>query len=182
MTSNELIEDLIRRTNRIIEEVTLFKELPISDLNYRQAQNKWSIIECIEHLNLYGKFYLPEISDRIKKAKHGAATTFKSGWLGDYFAKSMLPAKSGKLAKMNTFKEMNPIGKHLDISVLTTFLEQQQQLVNLLNEAREVSLSKTRTSISISKWITLRLGDTLRVVIYHNQRHVLQAQEILNMK
>lgn len=59
--------------------------------------------------------------------------------------------------------------------VLTVFLNQQQTMLKLLNQARSISLNKTKTSISISKLIKLKLGDTFRVVIYHNQRHLMQA-------
>jgi hypothetical protein len=71
---------------------------------------------------------------------------------------------------------MDPVGSQLNKSVLTTFLKQQQELLRLLEQAKTVDLTRTKTSISISSWIKLRLGDTFRVVIYHNQRHMEQAE------
>jgi hypothetical protein len=65
------------------------------------------------------------------------------------------------------------------VDVITKFLDQQKQLLELLTKAQSVDLNKVKTSISISRWIKLRLGDTLRVVIYHNQRHMKQAGRIL---
>lgn len=44
--------------------------------------------------------------------------------------------------------------------------------------ARNKDLGKIKTSISISKWIKLKLGDTFRVIIYHNERHIVQANKI----
>ena len=38
---------------------------------------------------------------------------------------------------------------------------------------------KTKTAISISKLIKLRLGDTFRVLIYHNERHIKQAERAI---
>ena len=101
---------------------------------------------------------------------------FKSGFLGNYFAKSMLPKE--KLNKMKTFKDKNPIGSKLDKSTIDNFILQQEQILNLLEKAREVDLNKTKTAISISKWIKLKMGDTFRVVIYHNERHLVQANKI----
>jgi len=49
-----------------------------------------------------------------------------------------------------------------------------------LDVCAKVDIGKTKTAISISKWIKLKLGDTLRVVIYHNQRHMAQAKRISN--
>ncbi len=51
----------------------------------------------------------------------------------------------------------------------------------LLEQSRDTNLTKIKTSISISKWIKLRLGDTFRIVIYHNLRHITQVKKILNL-
>jgi hypothetical protein len=128
-------------------------------------------------LNRYGEFYLPEIQTRINRSRSKPEKYFRSGLLGNYFANSMLPKE--KLNKMKTFKVMNPIGSKLDIEVLDKFINQQRQTLDLLDSARNISLTKTRTSISISNLITLRLGDTFRVVVYHNQRHLKQASKVL---
>jgi len=82
---------------------------------------------------------------------------------------------------MKTFKSMNPNNSQLDASVLDTFLYQQQQLIKLLDQCENINLTKTKTAISISKLIKLRLGDTLRVVIYHNWRHVVQAKKVVEL-
>ncbi|MEO9077333.1 MAG: DinB family protein, partial [Gelidibacter sp.] len=34
------------------------------------------------------------------------------------------------------------------------------------------------TAISISNLIKLKVGDTFRVVVYHNERHLVQANRI----
>jgi uncharacterized protein (DUF2249 family) len=55
-------------------------------------------------------------------------------------------------------------------------------MLELLEIARSKNLNRIRTSISISKLIKLKLGDTLRVVIYHNGRHLQQALRAANHK
>lgn len=80
---------------------------------------------------------------------------------------------------MNTFKEMNPFEKNLDQSVIDKFIKQQKELLDLLKLAESKNLTKIKTRISISKWIKLRLGDTFRVVIYHNFRHIKQAEKAI---
>lgn len=178
--ANQLLDDLITRTKANMEAIRPFEGLSDKELNWRSSQESWSILECIEHLNMYGDFYIPEIIRRINEAtKADSGTVFKSGWLGNYFAESMLP--KDKLNKMKTFKDKNPMGSKLSREVLKRFIEQQKELINLLNAARKVNLSKVKTSISISKLIKLRLGDTLRVVIYHNQRHLVQANKVLSL-
>ena len=176
-TKEYLITDLIERTQKNLNAATRFKELPTEVLNWKMDAEKWSILECLEHLNRYGDFYIPEIKRQIEKSKYPASDNFRSGWLGNYFANAMLPGKP----KMKTFRSMNPANSQLSSSVIDHFIQHQHQLLNLLDEARGTNLSKVRTGITISRWITLRLGDTLRVVIYHNQRHIEQANRNLQI-
>lgn len=179
MQRTELINDLQKRTLEIVAELNKFKTLSQDELNHRNTPSSWSILECLEHLNLYGDFYLPEIDQRLSVVGPSDKDQFTSSWLGNYFAVSMLPGKNGKLNKMKTFKSMNPIHKQLTASVIDRFAEQQDQLLQLLERAKTADLSKVKTSISISKWIKLRLGDTFRVVVYHNQRHIVQAMNVV---
>jgi hypothetical protein len=177
MQTEVLLTDLENRTRQLIREAELLLEKPDSFLNRRPAPESWSVLECLEHLNRYGRFYLPEINKRIRESHGKESSVFKSGWLGNYFANSMLPKDSG-MKKMKTFRNMNPIHSKLEKQVIVEFLEQQQEMLRLLGKARKVNLNQTKTNISISKWIKLKLGDTFRFVIYHNERHLAQAQRI----
>lgn len=176
--SEDLINDLIKRTQQTLKQTQQLKKLPLEILNKKSAPESWSALECIEHLSLYGDFYLPEIEKKIQQSNSKPSPFFRSGILGNYFAKSMLPKE--QLNKMKTFKDKNPLGSKLDLSTLDRFIAQQQKTIQLLHQAKSVSLTKTKTAISISKWIKLRLGDTFRVVIYHNQRHLAQATKAIN--
>ena len=177
MKSTLLLSELIEITKENLSRSEKFSQLSEKELNFKINKNKWSILECLEHLNRYGDFYLPEIKNSIQTSRKSKEDEFKSGLLGNYFAKSMLPKE--KLNKMKTFKSMNPIGSNLDKSVLDKFINQQKTLLELLEQTKTVSLTKTKTGISISKWIKLRLGDTFRVVIYHNLRHLIQAEKVM---
>lgn len=177
MKSINLLNDLINRTKNNIKRVENLTQLTQEQLNYKPTSKVWSVLECIEHLNLYGDFYLPEIETQINSSTFSFSNNFKSGFFGNYFAKSMLPKK--KLNKMKTFKDKNPSGSSLNTFVLNRFILQQEKLLLLLEKAKNINLNKTKTAISITKLLKLKLGDTFRVVIYHNERHILQAERII---
>ena len=180
LESEKLIQELIDRTLKNLQQAEKFRNLPIEKLNWRFEKESWSILECFEHLNLYGDFYIAELKTRIENSKNLFNKSFKSGILGSYFAKSMLPKE--KLNKMKTFKDKNPLGSELDKTTIERFILDQEQLLILLNKSRGINLNKTKTAISISKLIKLKIGDTFRVVIYHNERHIVQANKILDRK
>jgi hypothetical protein len=179
ITNTQLIDELLRLIETTTVSAKQFKKLSSAQLNYKKSPESWSILECIEHLNLYGDFYLPEIQKQVLKAeKVPANSTVKSGLLGNYFANSM-KIKNGKVNKMKTFKDKNPINSQLSVTTIDRFLKQQQLLASLLMQSKTIDLTKTKTAISISSLIKLRLGDTLRFLVYHIERHIQQAERVL---
>lgn len=79
---------------------------------------------------------------------------------------------------MSAVKDMTPVNRHLTITTIERFLKQQEKLELLLNKAKYVDMARAKTPISISKFIKLRLGDTLRFMVYHIERHVVQANSV----
>lgn len=177
MNSNTLRNQLIDRTERLIDIVEEFKKKSISDLNKRPNPESWSALECVEHLNLYCEFYIPAIKKSIKNSNTKPSDVFESGWLGSYFTKSMLPKK--KLNKMKTFKDKNPKGTQLDKSTLDKFLHYQNEILNLIEESKKVDLKKTKTEMSLTRFLKFRLGDTFLFNLAHNERHLQQAENAL---
>lgn len=173
----ELLDELVARTQDILNRTLPMQELSIEELNARTAPDSWSVLECMEHLNRYGDYYLPEMRRQMERSDRPTTAEFKSNWLGNYFAGVMLPRE--KPNKMNSPKKMNPHGSQLDKQVVQTFIQQQKEILKLLAMAREKNLTKVKTGISLTQWIRIRLGDTFRVVVYHNVRHVVQMERVL---
>ena len=173
----EFIDGLIGQVNLAITRAKEYKELELSQLTWRERPDSWNVLECLEHLNRYGDFYLPEIEKTIKGSKSGPVSEFKSGWLGGILAKSMEPRE--KVNKVKTFKSKNPLNTTLELSVIETFLNQQHKTLDLLEAARKVNLNTEKVQTSISRFIRLRLGDTFQFMINHVMRHLKQADNVL---
>ncbi len=179
INSKELIGQLLQLTNDLTARVQQLKALDTEVLNKRPAAGKWSVLECIEHLNLYGDYYLPEIEKRILAQRPGkVSATFSSGLLGNYFA-NLMQAEAVP-GKMRSPKDKDPANSTLSATTIDRFLKQQERLKALLQQAQQVDLARTKTAISISTLVKLRLGDTFRFLIYHIERHVKQAERTAN--
>lgn len=179
-TTDELIEELKKRTQFCIDSaINRFKPLTQNQVNWKPDPERWSIGECLEHLNLYGDYYIPTIQEAIK---NGADTKpvdkFKSGWLGNYSANAMLPKDGAVTNNMKTLKDKNPAFSSLPKNVVDRFIDQQKEILKLLEKSQSVNLMKVRVSISIGKFIKFKLGDTFRFIIYHHIRHILQAEKV----
>lgn len=179
--SIELLEQLQSDTRQLILTANYLQTIDPGVLLQEPAPGKWSVIQVLEHLNSYGRYYLLAIERSLENDKP-AVEVFRPGWLGNYFTKLMKPGEDGAIInKMQSPKDHRP-SKYLDVfPVLTTFLEQQHYLLELLELAKSKNIGSIRTPISISRLIRLKLGDTFRFLIAHEQRHFVQIENTLAM-
>lgn len=177
-----LLEGLHSQTeSNINKAITEWQQLSNTELVNQRGAGQWSAIQCLEHLNSYGRYYLPAMESAISKV--GLSTpsqNFKSSWLGNYFYKSMLPAENGRpKKKMSSPKDHLP-GPQLSATiVLSEFISQQEKLLQLVRLAQQVNISEAKVPISIAKFIKLQLGDTFLFFVAHINRHMLQAEKAL---
>ena len=176
---NEMINELERIVETCRQQVVDFRGVDVNLLQHKSSAGSWSVLECIEHLNMYGDFYLPEMEKSLSGAKPARNAEFKSGMLGGYFAKLMKVGADGKMTKMKAPTDKNPVSGELSPVVLDRFIKQVDMLLGLLERARRVDLAGAKTPITLSKWIRLSLGDTFRFNVFHIERHVKQAGRAL---
>ncbi len=183
--STELLESLRSQTEKFLQKaVTEWQMLPAEVLSTKPAPEKWSIAQCLEHLNIYGQYYLPAMEKAILEARRQgrwpASATFHPGWLGGYFTKLMRPQPDGRLSsKMKAPENARPSTDPDPQAMLAEFIDQHETLLKLLDVAASVSLHRIRIPISIAPWLRLKLGDTFLFLVAHTERHVLQAERAL---
>ena len=176
MTTNQLLSTLQSNIHALVETVeTEFVPLPDKVLNTKEAPGRWSILECLEHLNRYSRYYNTALAKAIARAKtqdQSRDEHARSTWLGRKFIAMVHPSNAKKL---KTFKSMNPAQSVLDRSVMAEWIHHQEQRLQLLNEARSINLNQSDVPIEFFKWLRLNVGDTFQLLVAHEQRHMLQA-------
>jgi hypothetical protein len=175
MKQIQLLEALQADVRKIILAATRLLQEDNELLIQSPAENKWSAAQVIAHLNSYGRYYLPAIESGMSK-NYPAAENFKAGWLGDYFTKVMKPGTK----KMQSPKDHRPKPVMQSKPEIDEFLKQQQLLLELLEKAKQTNIGKIRIPISLAKFVKLKLGDTFRFLIVHQQRHFVQIKNILS--
>ena len=160
------------------EAIDIFQNQDEKILLKPAANGGWSVAQCLEHLNRYGNFYLPEIKKSFDKTTiRKNVLWFKSSWVGYRFTRMMDPV-TGK-TKFGAFKKYKPQPALNAHAVVAEFIAQQEMLLLLLREARQIDLNKILIPMSIAKFIRLRAGDVFQFLIAHNERHMLQAKRNL---
>jgi hypothetical protein len=174
-----LLEGLQENIRQLVLTANKLKSEDPAVLLEQPAPGKWNVVQVLEHLNSYGRYYIPAIEKSLQQNKP-AKEFFKPGFIGDYFTKMLSPSEKGTVKyKMKAPKDHSPSPDLDHQPVLQAFLSQQQQMLELLEKAKTKNIGRIRTPISISRFIKLKLGDTFRFLIAHEQRHFIQISNTL---
>ena len=152
---------------------------PLNDvqLSQRPAPASWSILECLEHLNRYSRYYNAALARALAQPgptpRRPANVTYS--WLGRQSVAMMHPTT---LKKQTALKRLNPLGSHLGREVLAEFDQHQTYLLELLAQAYHADLNRAAVPVEFFRLLKLRLGEALEFVVVHQQRHVQQAQRV----
>lgn len=188
VATQALLQDLERLNNRL-SEIALrdFTPLTVQQLNWREAPHKWSILECIAHLNYVADFYFPPTLKALEHAKSKGSTpqkNFTRGWLGHYYVSKMrlqqdnLPKKN--IEAPQKYVPVLDINEQLDKKeVFDQFVANQKTLARIIAESKTINIEKTRVYAAFFNLVSVRLGDMLKILVYHDERHVVQAQRVL---
>jgi hypothetical protein len=136
----------------------------------------------LEHLNIYSRHYITAIEKKLHLHQSSPKEYFHPGWLGNYFTNLMLPAANNTIhKKMKAPKNAAPSTMPDATAMLEEFTRDQHLLLNLLQIAKTVNLEQIKIPTSLSSMIKLKLGDTFRFFIAHEQRHFIQIHDTLQL-
>ncbi len=157
------------------------RPLSTEQLNRRPGYDKWSVGQCLEHLNIISGYYLPLVKARLKLAQargSAAGAQVSSGWLGRRFTNAIRHTDdSADLFKVP--KQYAPTGVRLTGTVVEAFNRQLDELLRLLLQARQVDAGSVRVPNPLHPWLKLRLTDVLEMLIASYKAYVQQAEQAL---
>ncbi len=151
-------------------------KLTDAQLNFKPNADKWSILQCVEHLNRYSEYYLKIIDTKLSNANPKGTEEVKHSWFGKMSIKSIHPDNR---KKSKTLGRLNPAESEVNRQVLQDFIAHQKKLLILLHKAEKHSINSIKIPADVFKLLKLRLGECFEFVIVHQQRHILQIKELL---
>jgi hypothetical protein len=175
-----LITELLDRTELVKASTQSFLRLTEQQLHFRPAADKWSIAEIFGHLNIVHDIYVRDILSRIALAPDVKGENYRSGWLGDWLYDKMMPRPDGTVFKLPAPRGLRVSREGLNVrEELQRFLHHCDAVDDILRHVTTKDLQGIRIPISFAKFLRLRLGDNLRYIVAHNERHLLQAHRVL---
>lgn len=184
-TTNQLLQSLRAQLEEIDQyfHQTIAVQ-PSAVLAQIPAGGGWSVVQVLDHLNFYSRWYLPRLEDAFRESRKknlAARPYFKSGWLGSNFTRLMKPRADGSIAsKMKAPAQAIPSSALDSAVVLVEFEQHLQHLKSLIKLAEKADLVHTRVTTSLSSFIRLKSGDTFCFVLAHAERHFIQIKRTIN--
>ncbi len=178
----ELLNVLKNQVEIIAEEVRKLQVLDSNILSKKPATDKWSVVECLEHLNKTSEVYLPQLNGGLENDSTMHAS-YRAGFIGNFFVKGILPKKEQVTFKMKTFAVLDPVdeisGSLTSDTVFDQFLTDQDDYLEIIERSRTADIKKPKIISAAGSILKLRFGDALRFVIAHEQRHLVQIRNTI---
>ncbi len=196
MMQREATEDTISPDEPLVAELQSYKEqleanqrdaqdlvagLDDKQFNWRPAAGRWSIAECLAHINVAGQMYLPAIDRTIKGARAAnpafEAGPFRHGVFGKLFLRATEPPAK---IKVKAPKLIAPLPEHLLAVVMPAYMSLHHQLERRLSDANGLNLARAKVVSPFSRLLKLSLGQAFALAAAHERRHLWQARQVKN--
>ncbi len=145
----------------------------------RPAVDQWSVAECLIHLNLTSRAFLPLIKDAIRKGRDlkllggGPYRRDVVGWFVYWITDP--PVRF----RVKTTAPFVPEGVEPRGRVLDAFDMLQGQVADCVREADGFDLGRLRIVSPFDSRLKYNLYSGLRIIPAHQRQHLLQAEQVI---
>jgi len=153
------------------------------DWSKRPGPNRWSAAECVEHLNLTSKAYVPPLRDAVSRARKSSDPPRKHyrrdpiGWL---FSLMIGPIRGlGKLRvpRVNTLPAFVPKPGRSRSETMSDFVRLQAELTAVIRSGDGLPLDSVKIVSPFGGRVKYSAYSALVIVARHQHRHIEQAEK-----
>ena len=139
----------------------------------------WSVAQCIDHLNVTARMYLPVldegIANAIRQGQYGEGP-YAYPWLARMFVRMLEPPPRFRVKTPVAFRP--PPGRTRQ-EIMSAFRAYQVQYVDRLRQANGLDLSHARARSPVISWLVFPLGSAFASMAAHERRHLWQARQVI---
>jgi len=150
--------------------------------NRHPGHGRWSAADCIEHLNMTSRAYLPLFRDAIVEARQlglGPTAHYKKDALGWFMTMMVGPMRHvGKFRfiKVKTTRPFVPKGGQSRSELLSEFVRLQADIVTLTRVADGLPLDRVKVVSPFGGRFKYNAYSGMVIVARHEHRHIDQAE------
>jgi hypothetical protein len=161
---------------------SLSDKVSASQWSKHPAPEAWSAADCVEHLNMTSRAYVPLLRTAIDEARSMRARssdTYHMDIPGRVLAFMMRPMKhigKFKLGRVKTTGPFTPRGGQTREQLLSDFVRLQSDLVGLIRDADGLPIDRVKIQSPFGK-LRYNAYSALEIIAQHEHRHLQQAEE-----
>lgn len=165
------LEDARRRANAIAAA------LEADAWVARPAPGQWSVAECLIHLNLTSRAFLPLIDDAIGDGR-SRGLVGRTRYRMDLMGRLLWWAATLRLP-IKTTEPFVPARSQAKDTVLAEFDDLQSRMLGCLGAAEGLDLGRLRIVSPFDSRIRYNLYSCLRLIPAHQRQHLTQAERVV---
>jgi len=162
-----------------IKEDALELTAPLDDtqFNWRPSLQKWSISECLCHLNVADGLDVPQLTKEIERGRAAGLTgsgPFRYGFISRAFVRFMEPPANFKTKAPKVYRPTS--GQPKD-KVVAEFVSIHDRLLDLISKANGLDLARIKVPTAMPR-IKMSLGQRFALLTAHDRRHLRQGWDV----
>jgi hypothetical protein len=178
MRINQVAElsELVSAASEIADEtLTRFGDLTPAQLNWKAADDQWSVAQCFDHLVTANGSYFSSFDTVLRGEKRN--TFWESlPWLSAFWGKMLIKTVAAETARKRRAPTIfHPSSSSIDGDIIRRFIDQQHEVIRYMRASNELDLERVRIPSPVTKVITYSVMDAYRIIVTHEKRHFLQA-------
>jgi DinB superfamily len=161
----------------------LVSTLPESRWAMRAHPERWSVAECVEHLNLTSRAYVPLLHDALERARAlgrrsaaVAPTRYRRDPIGWLIWRTMGPPV--RFGRLRTTAPFVPAANLPREHVIAEFDRLQSEQVSYTREADGLPLDQVQVASPFNARLHYNLFACLTILPRHQHRHLWQAERV----
>lgn len=169
-----IADDLRAASTRVAR---LRTTVPTDQWPRRNAPDRWSVAECVQHLNLSSAGMLPPIEAAVAEARQfpRAARRLRRDPVGWLLAKFVGPEYKGR---MPTTPPMMPAQELDPVQVVAEFERWQARTHELLVQCDGVPVDRVKLTSPFNARVRYNIYAGLLILARHQHRHLQQAERV----
>lgn len=175
LTTRLVLNKFLADASTAVEKAKKFSSLNYEQLNWRPAENTWSVAECFEHLIRTNAKYIPVFQKNASDSDNNKVVTFNHTLMGKLILKSVTPDVKKKY-KTGTY--FNPIGSTIGENIVNEYLNLHYKMIELVKNL-DHSKFKEKVTSPFAKFVRYNIGDSLLIIANHDLRHLNQAERVI---
>jgi len=168
------IEDIVADAHKLTAVISQ------RQFNWQPDPGRWSMGQCLAHLNVVGEIQLPRIEASIRRAREQGLVgpgPYHHGFIGNCFVRLTEPPPR---IRFKAPKPMTPPPAESPSKAIFSFFALQDRIQEQIRRANGVDLGRVKVASPIADWLHFTLGQSFALIAGHQRRHLWQAWQIRN--